>query len=369
MSEKVIVKLDGTEWIGWKSVTINRSVEKASSSCSISVAPHPLAEKSPLEVRPGDLVQVFYGKTLVLTGYVDNFDIDFDATSHQHSFEIRSKTKDLIDCSALNSKAYKNQTIKQIATDLAKPYGIQIKGEAEDAIESFQVNQNGETVFQALERLVEKRELTISDTPEGHLLITNTAKGKSLNEIRMTDTENTRVLSGRFTNSESKRFHEVTIKGQYKSSDEAYGKKTSQVSATHIDPEVRSTRKTILVADTSLNQEDAIRKARFQSQGNAAKAVELTLDVQDWYGNAGQLWQPNTLVRISIPICGINEVFLLLSEVNYKIDDNGTICTLKFNPKEAFHKDPKPENKPKSKAKKKIGKSVSPQFWQDGDPV
>jgi|688.fasta_scaffold32883_8 prophage tail gpP-like protein len=368
MSNQVIVKIDGVEWVGWTSVQVTRSIDKAASSFTISVAPHPLNEKSPLEVYPGSSVKIFYGKTLVLSGSVDNFDIDFDRESHQHSFTGRSKTKDLIDCSALNSKAFKKQTIKQIASDLAAPYNVQVKGEAEDTIESFQVNQDGESPFEAIQRLAEKRELLITDTPEGHLLITNKSSGKSRNEIRMSHNENTKVLRGRFTNNESERFHEVIVKGQYKSSDEAYGKKTSQVEATHIDPEVRSTRKKILVADTSLDQGDAIKKARYQSQGNASKGVELTLDVQDWYGSAGDLWQPNQLVRVTIPICGIDAVFLMLSEVNFKIDENGTICSLKFNPKEAYQKDPKPENKPKSKAKKKIAKSVST-FWKDGDPL
>lgn len=369
MSDQVIVKIDGKEWIGWQSVSVTRSIEQAASSFSISVAPHPLNEKSPLEVRPGSSIQIYYGKNLLLTGSVDKFNIDFDKENHQHAFDGRSKTKDLIDCSALDSKAFKNQTIKQIATDLAKPYNVQVKGLGENKIESFQVNQDGESPFEAIQRLAEKEELFITDTPEGHLHISNIGKGKTNNEIRVTHTENTRVLRGSFTNDESQRFHEVIVKGQYKSSDEAYGKKTAQISATHIDPEVRSTRKKILVSDTSTNQEEAIRKARFQSQGDAAKSIELTLDVQDWYGSAGELWQPNTLVRVTLPICGINAVFLLLSEVNYKIDENGTICTLKLNPKEAFHKDPKPENKPKAKAKKKIGKSVAPQFWKDGDPV
>lgn len=369
MSNQVIVKIDGKEWIGWTSVSVTRSVEQAASSFSISVAPHPLNEKSPLEVRPGSSIQIFYGKTLVLTGSVDAFDIDFDRETHQHSFTGRSKTKDLIDCSAQNSQAFKGQTIKQIATNLAAPYKVQVKGEGEDIIDTFQVNQDGETVFAAIERLAEKRELLITDTPEGHLLLTNKASGKSRNELKLTPSESTKILRGRFTNDESKRFHEVEVRGQYKSSNEAFGKKTSQVSASHIDPEVRNTRKKIMIADTSLNQEDAIKKARFQSQGDAAKAVELTIDVQDWYGSAGELWLPNTLTRINIPILGINEVFLLLAEVNYKIDDNGTITSLKFNPKEAFQKDPKPENKKKSKAKKKIGKSVAPHLWQDGDPV
>lgn len=70
-----------------------------------------------------------------------------------------------------------------------------------------------------------------------------------------------------------------------------------------------------------------------------------------WRQGDGSLWQPNQRVIVFDPICGFNSRELLISEVSFTKDNNGTLTELRVGPPDAYL--PEPEESSQKRAKKR----------------
>lgn len=358
----VKLRLAGKEYIGWEEISITRSIEDVAGTFSLTVSDPPENGRNALDLRPGDECEVLIDKTLVITGYLDSVNVDYTATSHNLRFDGRSKTKDLVDCSALQTQQFVNSTVEQIAKKLAADYGIQVvvRGDGGKPVPNFQVQPNGETVFDALQRLCGPANLLITDTPEGHLLLTNVKGTKTKNVIVNNGKLNTNIKSCNFTVGEHNRYSKIVVRGQSRATDTNFGRQVSGIMAEALDPEIRRTRIKIIRADVEVSTDDATQKALWEMKASAAKGIEINYVMYSWYGNQNELWQPGQTVEVTDTLCGIDHKDLVIARVEYRIDNSsGTTCTLVLNPAEAFEKDKEKQVK-KAKLKTKVVKQHAP---------
>lgn len=373
-NEKVKLVVNDTEWTGWEEVTVTRAIDEGVSSFSLSVSSKVTAKSDPTKIKPGMLAQVFYGKELLVTGYMDSVNVRNSRNTWSYTFTGRSKTKDLVDCSSEITGQMHNMTFKQIAEKLAEPFGVKVVGDASKVIEKFQLNTDGESPMEALHRIAHQEEYSISDTPEGHLLLNKIGGITTKNILKQTKEENTAILTTDFTVGEHERFNKVIVMGQYKGSDKEFGKKINQVKAEFVDTEIRSTRVKIIMADKTMTPHDAYKKAEWTSKGNTSKATELNYEVQGWTGSAGELWRENRLVNVTDEVCGINNKELIIAKVEYKISNSsGSVCTLTITTPDAFKPDPTDTDydikKTKGKAKKKSVVDMSNAIHPTGENI
>ena len=355
--ENVILKLNKTAYIGWEEVSIKRSIEEGVSSFELVLADPDDDATDLLDIDPGDPVQVLYGKELLITGYIDEISVGGDATTHGYRIRGRSRTKDLVDCSSTETKQLKNQSLSQLSNTLAKEYGIKVivRGSEGKPIKDFQVEQNGESPFSAIQRLAEREKLVITDTPEGDLLLTNIGNGDTKNELKHYPGENTGILEYERIRKEEGRYSKVVVKAQTKSDDNYYGKQNNQVLAERDDPDVRRNKVKIIIADSQMSQTEAQNRANWEAQSSAGKADTITYKVQGWFGSADELWRENQRVHVDDEYI-LAEDYYVIGSVEYSINDGGTTATLTLNPPEAFEKEPEDEkekNTGKSKRKSK----------------
>lgn len=362
---KVKLVLNDVEWYGWEDVNITRAIDEGVSTFSLSTSSQISAKRDPSSIKPGALAQVYYGDELLVTGYVDSANVRYSKDSWGYTFNGRSKTKDMVDCSSELTGQLHKQTLKQIAEKLAAPFGIFVVGDAPNIIDTFQLNTDGESPMEALHRLAQQEEYSISDTPDGHLLLVKIGGVATKNVLKATSKENTAILTCDYTVGEHDRYYKVIVKGQYKGSDTDFGRKTNQVKAEFIDPEIRSTRVKIIMADKQMTPEKAAQKARWQSKGNSAKATELTYDVQGWTGTAGEVWRENRTVTVTDEVLKIDSVEMIIAKCEYKISNSsGSICTLTLTTPDAFIPDPdvaKIKGKAKKKSAAAISKAIAPE--------
>jgi len=89
----------GQEWSGWQRVAIQRAMDQVPSSFSIQVT-----EKFPLAgdmvFNAGDPCVVKIGGDVVITGFIDRYSAIVGPTDHTVRIDGRSKSEDLVDCSA-----------------------------------------------------------------------------------------------------------------------------------------------------------------------------------------------------------------------------------------------------------------------------
>ncbi|STG44812.1 putative phage tail protein [Escherichia coli] len=93
-----------------------------------------------------------------------------------------------------------------------------------------------------------------------------------------------------------------------------------------------------------------LRVLTLKARQRAARTDETTYVVQGWRQGNGTLWQPNQRVIVFDPVCGFDNTELLVSEVTFTQDQNGTLTEIRVGPPDAYL--PEPED-PGARKKKK----------------
>ncbi|HAN4400206.1 TPA: phage tail protein, partial [Escherichia coli] len=89
-----------------------------------------------------------------------------------------------------------------------------------------------------------------------------------------------------------------------------------------------------------------------EARQRAARTDETTYVVQGWRQGNGTLWQPNQRVIVFDPICGFDNTELLVSEVTFTQDQNGTLTEIRVGPPDAYLPEPEaPGARKKKKAR------------------
>ncbi|WP_150538975.1 phage baseplate assembly protein [Actinobacillus vicugnae] len=172
---KIELYLNGKIFSGWKSINVQRSLESMSGRFDLGIALRPEDDVSVLAAG-ASLVLKLGGQT-VITGYLDELKQSISGSSKQIMISGRDKTCDLVDCSIIhNSYQFKNQTAKQIAEAICKPFGINVvwnvtTAEANERIPVWQV-EPGETAFDNLSKIARHKGVLVTSDVNGNLLFT-----------------------------------------------------------------------------------------------------------------------------------------------------------------------------------------------------
>ena len=95
----------------------------------------------------------------------------------------------------------------------------------------------------------------------------------------------------------------------------------------------------LVVADSAGGSDHQLSRAQWEASTRAGRALTARYTVQGWRGAKGELWRPNTLVKVEDEWLGIERDLLIVS-CTYKLSDNGTITELQLAPKEAYELQP-----------------------------
>ena len=159
---------------GWTDVRVSRGIERCPSDFEFSFT-EPYPGVSDVIVQPGDECQVYFGADLLISGFVDRYLPSYSAGQHSIRISGRSKSQDLIDCSAhWPGGQLLNLDVLQIAKRLCGMYGIDVNlasgTDVGDPIAQTNVIA-GESTYDIVERLCRYRALLMYDQPDGSLLI------------------------------------------------------------------------------------------------------------------------------------------------------------------------------------------------------
>lgn len=346
MSDAVTLRVNGVEYGGWKEVEISAGIERQARDFTLSVTDRwPGATNIPRRIKQGDVCEVYIGADKLLTGYVDATPIRYDGKSVSVGVKGRSKTADLVDCSAVHKTGqWRNAKIERIAADLAAPFGISVIAEASTgaAVVEHQI-QPGETVFECVDRLLTLRQLLATDDASGRMVFVNAGSGGSA-ATALKYGEN--ILSADAPLDYKDVFSNYTVNGQRSGTDEDSGSALS-ATASASDAAIARHRPLVIVQNGQVNAQICADRARFERVHRAAKALETTYTVQGWRQADGSLWLPNQLVRVTDPVIGF-DAELLIVEVTWRKSEEGTKTVLRVGPAAGYL--PTPEALKKDKA-------------------
>jgi prophage tail gpP-like protein len=275
---------------------------------------------------------VAIGGEPVITGYIDKLDSDISDQGHSITFSGRSKSADLVDCAALNSPgSWKNRSLQAIASEIAAPFGIRIIAEASTGapFKSFALQQ-GETAWEAIERMLKQRALLGITDAQGNVRLVTPKPGAA--SLTITEGREIRAMSA--THDVSERFSKYVVKGQAAGDNHAHGKTVAGPKAQASDPAVGRYRPLIVIAEDQVNAASLAVRAQFEASVRAARAQSAQVTLQDWRQPGGKLWAAMELVTLVAPSGWIDHAMMAVSVI-YRVDGKGKRVEIKYGRPEA----------------------------------
>jgi len=325
--------VNGRVYEGWESVRVTRGIEQVAGDFALSVTDR-WSENGDLRAWPLnalDACEVRLDGAPVISGYLDAVSISLDAGSHGVSVQGRDKPGDLVDCSAVHAGQWQNATVERIARDLCKPFGIDVvvalAGLLGEPLKSFAL-QEGESVFEALDRAARSRALLLTSDPAGRLVVTR----RGVQRVPVDVVEGVNLLSGSAEYRVNERFSSITVKGQARGSDAQGAEPAATVKATARDAEITRHRPLVVIAEEQGGSVAA--RADWERRIRMGRGSRATVTVQGW-SHAGGLWLPNRLVRVKSPSLRVDADLLIVS-CSYTLDGGGSRTELTLAHPAAF---------------------------------
>lgn len=344
MSDDLSLTINGKVLSGWDSVRVTRSIERLPSDFELSLMDYFPGSDDKQLVKPGDACVVKIGSDTVLTGYVDRWSPMISRARHAVMAVGRSKCADLVDCSAYwKNNVISGATPLQIAQRLAKPYGITVSSDVDAgaAVPQFTLNW-GESSQEVIDRITRWAALLYYDKPDGSLYLTRVGTKQAASGVK----QGQNIEQAAFESTMDERFSVYTGVSMAvtpineMSGDAAYD---AVALATASDPEAATMRyrnRTIIVESTMTANQQAQNCIDWEMNRRYGRSKNLHVTVDSWRDSAGKLWEPNTLIPVSIPAFGLTDQLWLLGEVTYRKDDQGTTAEMVLMPPAAFSVEP-----------------------------
>lgn len=316
---------------GFKNIRLSRNLTSLTGAFEITLTDKWEVEQEDFELKPGLEISCKLGNTPLYKGFIDRLSISLSGQSRNLTISGRDKTGDLVDCSILGQNEFNNMKLEAIAKELVKPFGVSVIVFADtgSSIRKFTVNQ-GETVFEALERLGKQKELLLTSSPVGNLVFEKKGVIRASSEL----IEGVNILSAAVTFDNTERFSEYHVKGQSPSlvgsiDDNTKGEGLAK------DLGVNRYRPTLILAENAADTSGAQQRANWEASFRTAKAMQVNCVIQGWKQKKGEIWATNQTVHIDCRSLGIKQ-YMLISRVKFELGASGQRTELELIRPDAF---------------------------------
>jgi prophage tail gpP-like protein len=317
MNSQVEVQVGGLRLKSFQRGALQFSLNEMTASFDIEYAlPDRTTSERPL--FPGDRVAVYIDGELVIDGYVDTTDDDDGPDSLALRAAGRSRSADLVDCSA-EKHGFSGQTALAIARAIASPFDVPV--EISDGalpgpvFPNFSV-QRGETAGDAIRRATQLRGLYPFARGRGLELARVFAEGP-VDTVLERGKEPLR-RTGR-SDSWYARYSAYVFRGQVPSTDQAWGAKASQLKHAVTDPEITRYRP-LLVQVEAHGIGDLRTRATVVKNQRAGEGERVVCQCTGLVTTEGKPWRPNMRVRLINPVLDINDA-LVVSTVRMRFGE------------------------------------------------
>ncbi|MHC1700280.1 MAG: phage baseplate assembly protein [Humidesulfovibrio sp.] len=333
----VRLEIEGVLYGGWTSITIRRGLEQVAGTFELAVTERWPGQSIPRPIKPGAPCRVLVDGEPVITGYADDVLPEYDAKSHTVMVSGRDKTADLVDCSAPSTQ-WAGRSLPQVAQALCAPFGIDVVTECPCHAPFARLkNDEGDSVYETLEAAARVRGVLLVTDGQGRLVITRAGLGARVATVLELGVN---VLSGKGSFSLRDRFSAYTVKAQSVGLD-GFGSAAAHGKGQATDQRVPRHRPLTIIAETQAEGGSSRERAQWEASVRYGRSRRVTYAVAGWKHSAG-LWAPGQLVRVRDAWMNVEET-LLVAQVAFTLDDQGTRCELTLQPAEAFRMLPVPE--------------------------
>lgn len=320
--EKVTIEAAGVEYSQWIEVAVEAGAAQATRAFSFIASEPQQLFGDAWVFRPGTEVSIRAGGSLLLKGYVDTYAPDIGPKNHRAVISGRSKSKDIVDCSAVHKKGeWNKKKPKEIAEDLCKPFKIDVDCDVEAKEIPVWRLALGATVFEEIEAFARHQGLLIVGTADGGIKLTRAEKFK-LHAGSLQEGVN--IIDASAQISEKGKYSEVIARGQAGLGSGAEAQRLESVSR---DKTVERHRPMLIIAEGEMDTARLKERAKWQAQRNAGWSTTATVKVRGWRDDAGELWSPEKLVFVESQRLKISQP-MAIKIVRFVQNSEGTIATM-----------------------------------------
>lgn len=350
MAEQIQLQVGGRLYSGWETIEIARSIEAVCASFQLQIAdPGSRAGRSAVRISPGSRADLYAGRDLLLSGYVDAIEARLEARDHSTRVEGRDLAGDLVDCTPLGLPSeFYDVELATLASALAGPFGLSVRVVSDEEIRPFEIFaiRPTETAWEALERAARARGLLGRSEPDGTIVLSRAGSERAT--VRIVDGENLLGVD-RIRLDQSGRYRRYVVLGQRPGSELSYGSDVAEIQAEAQDPIPRASRTLAIQADGSVDDDAAQILATWWANVRAARGSSLSLSLQGWRqgGDRGPVWRPGILVPVSIPRLSVSGDWLVAGVRLSRSIRDGSIASLSLAlPDSYLVAPPEPDREP-----------------------
>lgn len=320
--EQVTIETGGMQYSQWVEAAVECGAAQASRSFSIICSEPNQLFGDAWVFKPGTEITIRATGSLLLKGYVDTYAPDIGPKNHRAVISGRSKSKDIVDCSAVHKTGeWKKKKPKEIAEDLCKPFKVRVESDVEGKEIPVWRLAPGSTVFEEIEALARHQGLLIIGTADGGIKLTRADKFQMHSGALV---EGANIIEASAQLSEKGKYSDVIARGQSGLGSGADAQRLESVSR---DRTVERHRPILIIAEGEMDATRLKERARWQASRNAGWSTTATVKVKGWRDDAGELWSPEKLVFVESKRLKISQP-MAIKTVRFIQNGEGTITTM-----------------------------------------
>lgn len=334
---EISVWVDSVFYNPWLEVSVSRDLNNLAGNFSLSFVDKWRESKTDWILQPGKEVLIKIGKQPIITGYIDSLDTDVSKDNRNISVGGRDKTSDLIDCGYLGDAKIRNVTFLSLATQLCKPFGIDVIFEAVPVDEPFDFEyEQGESIFEALHRYGNARSYLLQTNAKSQLVVLNRNENSRIEKSSTDLTFGKNILSIGANFDYSDRFSQYIIKGQYPGSDVLNGNLANNTKGEASDASVDRYRPKVIISNDKTKAKAIQKQAEWEADIRSRESTSVSCTIQGWLKGDGTFWKINELVRVTAGVIGVDQDMLISGVTFGKSVDSGTLTNLTLTTPDAY---------------------------------
>ncbi len=337
----VVLTVGSVRHSGWTDIAVTRSLLRAAHSFELTLT-NRWDNGQPRPVRAGERAKLSLGNELLVSGLIDTVQPQYTDTEYSIRVKGRSAVANLIDCSTTGQE-FKNQTLLQIANNLAGRFGVAVR--VADGVDigarfaSVRLDP-AQPMFEFLELLARMRGVLLTSNANGELVITRAGTRHADTALELG--KNVVAANGQVSLENTFRRYTVIAQQGENPLLTIEGGAYPQHSESNFAP-VHAARELVIEMDGPADIAACKQRAIWERNARYGRSRQTTFTVRGFQKKPnGRSWQPNEKVQVRDDFMAVNGERLIV-ETRLILDEDGSRTELDVQPVEAFSVQPLPE--------------------------
>lgn len=314
---EIVIEIAGIRYTGFTDISVTKTMDTMAGSFRFAATSD---DVTVFPIKVGDSCSIIIVDVPIIKGFVEIVSVDYSAGSHSIIIEGRDKTADIIDSTLFgNIEITKGATLEKVIKKVLDDLDItdieiinNVSG-LQPFTNELESGKTGQNAFDFIQTYCRKRQVIVASDGLGNILIqragTNVIPVHLLNQK---GGEFNNIISSHVSYNHTQRFNSVKVKSQGNSSAfDVTFQNIANNEASATDSLIRSTRKMVVIAESSSDKTTVQERATWEVNIRRARSFQYSVSIQDFTYDKTNLWLPNNLVNVLDQYADVEGQFLI----------------------------------------------------------